>query len=148
MDPRVERLTTPGEYKIFIRNARARGREDLAREAMGRFFELNAKAYGASGAIEQECLEAVYAYEELLSVRGGKRVYAARTWQMIKRHGILGAVERVVSRPDDAAGYTALIAMGLEQFAFEAVVLRHPDAFSSGAVERSRVRFQKLAKNA
>ena len=67
---------------------------------------------------------------------------------MIKRHGILGAVEHVVSRPDDAAGYTALIAMGLEQFAFEAVVLRHPEAFSSEAVERSRIRLQEFAKDA
>jgi hypothetical protein len=129
MDSRVERLTTPDECQVFIRNARARGREDLAREAIRRFLELSAKAYGASAAVEQEYLDAVYAYEELLSVRGGKRVYAARTWQMIKRHGILGAVERVVSRPDDAAGYTALLSMGLEEFAFEAVVSRHPDAF-------------------
>jgi hypothetical protein len=30
--------------------------------------------------------------------------------------------------------------MGLEQFAFEAVILRHPQVFSAEAVERSRQR--------
>jgi hypothetical protein len=148
MDPRIEKLKTPDECQAFIRNARSRGREDLAKEALRRLIELSAKAYGAHGSIEHECLEAIYAYEEVLSARSGKRVYAARTWQMIKRHGILGAVERVVSRPDDATGYTALIEMGLERFAFEAVVLRHPEAFSVQTVERAQSRLANLNKDA
>lgn len=41
-----------------------------------------------------------------------------------------------------AAGYAALVEMGLEQFAFEAVVLRHPHLFSHEAVERSRERMR------
>ena len=66
---------------------------------------------------------------------------------MIKRYGILAAVDRVVSRPDDATGYTALIKMGLRQFAFEAVVVRHPEAFTPAAVERSRGRVAKWNEN-
>ena len=147
MDPRILKLKTPEECEAFIRNARDRGRDDLAEDAMRRMVELRATAYGATTSVERECLEAVYAYEEVLSARSGKRTYAARTWQMIKRHGILEAVDRVVSRPDDATGYTALIKMGLRQFAFEAVVVRHPEAFTPAAVERSRGRVAKWNEN-
>ena len=54
--------------------------------------------------------------------------------------GILAAVERIVDRPDGTAGFTALQEVGLENFAFEAVVLRHKDLFSESAVKRSRER--------
>ena len=67
-----------------------------------------------------------------------------RTWQMIKRHGLIPAVELVVSRRKEAKGYTALVEMGREDMAFEAVVLRHPEVFSPGAVERSKERLRQL----
>jgi hypothetical protein len=54
---------------------------------------------------------------------------------MIRRHGILPAVERVVTKRDVSAGYTALAELGLLDLAFEAVALRHPDSFSQEAVE-------------
>jgi len=65
---------------------------------------------------------------------------------MIDRHGILEAVERVVKRKDDTAGFRALIDMGLQDYAFEAVILRHPSAFSAQAVEQSKVRLDTHQK--
>jgi hypothetical protein len=93
---------------------------------------------------EREALEAVYAYESVLSGTHGKRTRASRTWQMIERHGIIAAVERVVTRRSVSVGYQALAKMGMEDMAFEAVVLRHPDVFSPQAVERSRERLREL----
>jgi hypothetical protein len=52
------------------------------------------------------------------------------------------AVEFVVTRKDETTGYRALIEMGMEEMAFEAVVLRHPQVFSAEAVEASRARLQ------
>jgi hypothetical protein len=63
---------------------------------------------------------------------------------MIHRHGILPAVERVVTKRAESLGYTALAEMGLKEFAFEAVILRHPACFSVEAVARSR---ERLAEN-
>jgi hypothetical protein len=63
---------------------------------------------------------------------------------MIDEYGIIGAVERIVMRPDDATGYRVLVEMGMEDMAFEAVVLRHPEAFSQQALEHSRLRLQRL----
>jgi hypothetical protein len=88
-------------------------------------------------------MQAVYAYERILSKKHGRTMRASRTWQMIKRHGIIKAVERAVDRPDKTVGYTALIEMGMPDFAFEAVVCRHPNVFNAAALKRSQERLEK-----
>ena len=62
---------------------------------------------------------------------------------MIERHGILEAVERAVNRKEETVGYTSLVKMGLEDYAFEAVILRHPSFFSASAVQRSQERINQ-----
>ena len=64
---------------------------------------------------------------------------------MIERHGVLAAVERIVTRKDETQGYKTLVAMGMEDMAFEAVVLRHSGAFSSEAVAASKARSRGYA---
>ncbi len=142
MDERVRNLVTPEQCEIFARNANDRDRPDLAREARARAVELRAESYGAESKAEREALQAVYAYEEILSQKNGKRTRATRTWQMIKRHGIIEAVERAVNRSSETQGYTSLVEMGLEAFAFEAVILRYPEVFSDAAVQRSKERLR------
>ena len=140
MDDRVAKLKTPEECAIFAKNVTERGRPDLALDARKRAVQLRAEKFGAISDVERECIEAVFAYEEVLSAKRGRRQPASRTWPMIKEHGVIEAVERVVKREDDALGYTALVEMGLEEHAFEAVILRHPSAFSAEAIARSKER--------
>jgi hypothetical protein len=140
MDARIARLKTPDECAAFEANALRLKRPDLAAECRIRAVQLRAEAKGATTAAERECLEAVFAYEAVLTDRNGKTTRATRTWQMIKDHGIIGGVDRAVNRPTETVGYTALVEMGLQEYAFEAVVLRHPDLFSAEAVEHSRQR--------
>lgn len=140
MDDRVAKLKTPEECAVFAMNATERNRPDLALDARKRAVQIRAERFGATSEVERECIEAVYAYEEVLSAKAGHRQTASRTWPMIKRHGVIEAVERVVKRRADALGYTALVKMGLEELAFEAVVLRHSSAFSDEAVARSKER--------
>ena len=59
---------------------------------------------------------------------------------MIERHGIIKAVERAVNRPTETQGYTSLVEMGLEDFAFESVILRYPELFSDEAIAKSKQR--------
>ncbi|GGZ72100.1 hypothetical protein GCM10008101_27920 [Lysobacter xinjiangensis] len=146
MDERVERLRTPEHCEAFARNARKLGRADLALEARQRAVELRAAAYGAASVAEKECLEAIYAYEDILSEKHGRRVRASRTWQMIKRRGIIAAIEQAVDRSDGTAGFTALKEVGLDNYAFEAVILRHPQLFSDSAVDRSRKRMAQFGE--
>jgi hypothetical protein len=146
MDERVARLKTPEECEQFALNVQDRLAE-LAREARQRAVELRAASHIAGSAAEREALEAVYAYEHVLWAKRGK-VQASRTWQMIKRHGIIEAVERAVNRAQETAGYAALMEMGMQDFAFEAVVLRHPELFSAEAIERSSERLKEWQKAA
>ena len=136
----VSKLKTPEECAVFAKNVAERGRPDLALAARKRAVQIRAATYGAKNEVELECLEAVYAYEEVLSARAGRRQTASRTWPMIREHGVIGAVERVVKRKAETVGYTALVEMGLGDYAFEAVILRHPSFFSAEAVARSRER--------
>lgn len=138
MDPRVAKLKTPKDCETFAKNARERGAPHLAEEARQRAIQLRAEEHGAKTDVERECLEAVYAYEEVLSVQKGKKQRASRTWPMIHEHGVLPAVERIVMKRTESVGYIALAEMGLKEFAFEAVILRHPEFFSSEVVARSR----------
>ena len=138
-DP-IPKLKTPEECAIFAKNATDRGRADMALRAKKRAIELRAEKYGAKTEVERECVEAVFAYEETLTLKNGRRQPASRTWPMLVKYGIISAVERVVSRKDAALGYTALVDLGLEEYAFEAVILRHPAAFSQEAVQRSKER--------
>lgn len=140
MDPRAARLTTVAECEALARNATDRGAPEIATDARRRALQIRAALHGEVTAVENECLQAVYAYEDVLSDNRGKRVSASRTWQMIKRHGVLPAVERIVTKRQVSSGFRALAAMGLSDFAFEAVVLRHPGSFSAQAIEISRSR--------
>lgn len=143
MDERVRKLATPEKCEIFAKNCAARGREDLARQARARAVQLRAEAHGAETEAEREALAAIYAYEEALSKKNGKRTRASRTWQMIRRHGILAAIERAVNRRAEAQGYTALVEMGLEEYSFESVILRHPGLFSEEAVKTATERAEQ-----
>jgi len=146
MDERVARLTSPEDCEKFAKNAVRLGRPDLADQARRHSIDLRAAEYGDASDVEKECIQAILAYEEVLSRKNGRRTRATRTWQMIKRRGILGAVERAVSRPVQTAGYELLAEMGLADLAFEAVVLRYPDQFSEEVIERSRSRMRQLAR--
>ena len=77
MDERVARLKTPDECEQFALNVQAR-LPDLARAARRRAVELRAAAHGATSAAEREALEAVYAYERVLSQKRGKKIRASR----------------------------------------------------------------------
>lgn len=146
MDERVAKLKTPEECRAFVANARNLGREDLAKEAILHAVALRARAHPANSEVEAECIQALCAYEEALSAKGAKRTAATPIWQMIRKLGAMQAIDKVVSRPDDDERYHALHAMGLEQFAFEQVVQRHPAEFSFEAVEHSRRRIARRKK--
>lgn len=138
MDEMIAKFKTPESCEQFALNVEERSPE-TALEARRRAIELRAEAHGATTAAEREALEAVYAYEWVLSQKRGKKVRASRTGQMIERRGIIDTVERVVTARDDATGYKPLIEMGMRDKAFEAVVLRHPEAFRPSANPQSCV---------
>lgn len=142
MDDIVKRIKTSEKCLIFAKNCREKGREDLAHQAKERSIQIRAEEYGTGSLAEKESIEAILAYEESRSVINGKKTRANRTWPMVKEYGIIQAVEKVVIRPVETQGYKTLIDMGLQYYAFEAVILRHPEVFSSEAIRISQERIE------
>jgi hypothetical protein len=146
LDPRVLRLQTPDDCETFAANALARNLPDLALQARQRAVELRAASEGPNSDAERECLQAVFAYEETLYIKHGKRVKAAHTWKAFKSKGILKAVDNLVSLDRPTVGYEALQKAGLQEFAFEAVVLKYPKLFSKQAIEQSARRLAEWTR--
>ena len=71
----------------------------------------------------------------LLRVIVGAAVACTR--RMIRERGIVPAVEHTVLKKSETSGYRALLSEGMQDTAFEAVVLRHPEPFSAAAVAQS-----------
>lgn len=142
MDPAIARLETPEECEQLAVNVDAKHPE-LAKAARRRGVELRAAAHGAETPAQLDAHKAVYAYEEALYKKHGRRTRAQYTRRMIDEHGIIEAVEKLVERKDETSGYKLLMEMGMQDFAFEAVVVRHPSEFSERAVARSTQRLQK-----
>jgi hypothetical protein len=145
MDYRVERLRTPAECESFAKNAVARNHPELALLARRKAIDLQASTHETGSPVETEGFAAVYAYEALLTRRNGKKTRATATWQAVRRYGIIEAVQRAVNRPPDEPGTLTLRDLGLEDLAFEALVMRHEASFSAAAIEASKARLAKAA---
>ena len=92
MNERIKNLDTPKKCEIFAKNALNAGREDLVKQAKERAIHLKAENYGAETSAEKEAIKAVYAYEEVLSAKNGKKTRASRTWPMIQKYGIINGI--------------------------------------------------------
>lgn len=145
MNPLVSKLQSLEDCANFLTNAIAKGRGDLEPDVRLRVLQIKAGHHPEVSAVEHDCLMAIYAYEELLSYRNGRKTRANRTWQVIKKYGIIPGIERLVSKEQDPTGIGVLRDMGLSEYTFENVVVRHPDAFSSEAVVFSKARLSSFA---
>lgn len=139
-DARVERLASPRECSIFEKNARDRGRDDLAQQARQRWVELSADARVAEGdddePLHHELWRALAATESLLGHP------ATGTRQVIRRRGLVRAAEQLATRDELSTGLAALADAGLLAYAWEHVVLRHPGSFSEAATRNARARLE------
>ncbi len=145
MEEIVSKLKTPEQCYQLAKNVIQRN-PALAREARRRAVELRAISLGSTKEVEVELLKALYAYEEVLTEKNKKTTRASRTWQMIKKYGIIGAAEKAVDRPIDPLGYTVLAQMGMQDLTFESVIARHPDSFNEEVVVRAKERLKKLSE--
>lgn len=63
---------------------------------------------------------------------------------MIARRGIIGAVEYQILKEGASPGFEALRKANMLDKAFESVVIRHPQAFSTKAVEKANARLEQF----
>jgi hypothetical protein len=137
MDHRVARLRTPEECAIVAKNAMALKRPDIALEARRKAIEMLVASHPAGSPVETETLAAIYASEAAMTHQRGKKARATRTWEVVRKKGLIAAAERALHSEDDHA---TLVELGLEDLSFDALILRHPESFSAAAVAASTAR--------
>lgn len=107
-------------------------------KAFARTCSLVATRFSAETEAERDAGEAIAAYEWVLSEKNDRKTYATRVRRMVKQHGILSAIARAVSNGEKSLGLRILADRGQLSYAFENVVLRHPDAFDADIVATAR----------
>lgn len=143
MDKRVRSLKTVAACEQFAINAKKLGHPDLAQQTKLRSIQIKAEEKGAETPAEKEALQAIFAYEQVLSAEAGKAKRASRAWPMISKYGIMDGIERVLTRQDDDNVFAALGELDLQDYALEAVILRYSDEFSEDAVALAGERMSK-----
>lgn len=129
----VARLKTVEECAQFAQNMQSR--PDLVQAANNRVVELRLESHASDSTVIQDAWSVLYAYEQVLYLKHGKHLQAAHTRRAIDNHGMIGAVEIIVARPEgEDDGFTRLAAAGMPDKTFEALVLRHPEHFSEKAI--------------
>ena len=141
----LHKLTTPEECMRLAGNVKVSNPE-LAKRARRKAVELRASFYEYTSDVELQLLKALYAYEEVLFEKNKRKTRATRTWQMIKRYGIIGAAERAVDRKIEPIGYKLLTEMGMHDLTFEAVIVRYPHSFKPEVVSRAKSRLTELSQ--
>ena len=138
-DYRVERCKTPAECESFAQNVE-KDHPELAKAARRRAVELRAAEQGATTEAEFDALRAVCAFEDVRSQANGRKARPNRTRQSFQRIGIIPTVEKIVVRKTPTDGYAALVEAGMNDFTFEAVVLRNEAHFTPAAIEQAKRR--------
>jgi len=85
MDERIQKLKTPEDCAKFAKNATRLGHPELVLEAQRRTIEIKAENHNVQTNAEKEALQAVYAYELLLTEKNGRTTKANRTWPSVKK---------------------------------------------------------------
>lgn len=139
----INNLKTEKECENFAKNAEKRQRPDLVELIHRKSIDLAIKKhpdFSSLRVVEIECLKAIYCYEKVLKIKNGKTTKANYTWKSISNHGIINAVDKLVSKTDDTMGFTHLNKIGLADYSFEAIVIRYPNSFSNKAAEQAKLR--------
>ena len=137
----VARLKTVEECEQFSANMASNIK--LVQAATRRKIEIELGSHDNVSDVERDVWAVLYSYEEVLFIKHGKRLKAAYTRRAIENHGALGAVEIIVcGRSGDDVGFSRLVAAGLPDMTFEAVVLRHPQHFSAQAIEQAEAKLK------
>jgi len=138
---RIRRLKSREECAQFAENVRDT-HPWLARAARRRAIELQLESHATTSKVLRDIWGAVYAYEEVLFIKHGRRLRAGHTRRSITMRGEVPAIEAIVKRPNTTDGFERMREAGLFENTFESVVIRNPEHFSAAAVTSAKVKLQ------
>jgi hypothetical protein len=129
----IAAMTEPAALRQFMKNAIAKGRDDLRKLAFQRLCDVQAKP-DPNDPIVWRLERSVLASEE---VHGRPATYTRR---MIKSRGAVGTIQQWLTYDEPSKGYIALVEAGLWGLLGEAIPLDFPDRFTEGEIAVARYR--------
>lgn len=103
---------------------------------MRRAIQLQAAGHDVQSEAERDGLQAVYAYEQTLSAARRKRTRATGAWRIIKSRGVIEAIRSLANRQAGEIDYANLRETGMQDLAFESIVVKHAAVFDAETVRR------------
>ena len=137
----IERCDNADQLKKLIVNAEKQDEQDVERAAFKRLIYIS--PVDVPGSLEHDFWSTVFAFEHLLKQERGKTVLLARTRQKLKRVGVVQTLMDWAMDTKETDGFQMLIERGMPDLTGEAIVLRHPQRFSSDVVQSARARLLK-----
>ncbi len=127
--------TSIPELETLRRNAYRNDREDVADACTDRIIVLKLIAEGATNQFERDFYSALQAYEKVLTDKNGKVTYAQYTRRKIDNVGVQQTLTDLMKKGDQSYGLGVLRERNALEFAFENVVINHPDRFNEETVK-------------
>ncbi len=136
-------IKTVQDARNVMANAHRNGDADTYRSAFRRMCEVAENE--AEGELDRDVMKAIAALEQLHFERLGRKLSATTTRKALVRNGAVKLVGDLATRTEPSEGFERLIAAGLPEFTFEAVLLKHETRFEADAVTKARTRLEQAA---
>lgn len=124
----IEAQTDPEKLRALMVNARRKSAAEVYDAAFRRLIFIGSE--GEPGTVEHDFWTAIAAVEQALLEERGKAVRATRTRQMVRKHGVVGTLGKLVAAKADDDGFDQMIARDMPELTGEAVVIKHSEAFT------------------
>jgi hypothetical protein len=134
----IEAQADPDKLRALMVNARAKSVTDVYDAAFRRLADIASEE--DPGTVDHDFWAHVAAREQTLREERGKAVRLTGARQMARKHGVTGALGKLVSVKDDGDGFDQMIARNMPELTGEAVVLKHSAEFAPEIVAIARAR--------
>lgn len=131
----------PEKLRQLAANAHTQGNEAVREAARRRLYQVLPSE--RPGTVEYDVWQSIHALEDTLTHERGKTVRLNRTRQKIKRDKEIQTVaDLVLKRASE--GFHMLVERNLPELTFEAVAIRHPEAFDQRVREAAAARLRQI----
>jgi hypothetical protein len=137
----LKSIQNPDDVRRVMDRLKAKGHDDSYWEAFRWCCELQGKSI--DDPLERDFEIVLGAYEELLTIKNGKKTAASRTRQKLQRKSVIQCLEDWATAKTETQGFTLLIENRMPELTAEYLVLKYPDRFSAVAVSAAKARLRE-----